>query len=94
MEPAMRRLLITALAFAPAALSLAACATSETSTAAPAGSYAAEQDRLQRECDARGGVLVPSGRYTGEAATENFCKITGPTNPALDDTVRHGVYDR
>jgi hypothetical protein len=78
----MRSLALIALAALPAALSLAACASDETPTDAsyPArGGYLSEQDRLRSDCDRRGGILVPTGRSTGQPATENVCKITGPS---------------
>ncbi len=44
---------------------------------------AMEMDRLQQACEARGGMLIPSGRrYTGEVALDYPCRIHGATNIA------------
>jgi hypothetical protein len=55
------------------ALALSACATGR-----PAESSAEKLDRLNAECRARGGVLVPSaGPMTGRPETDNICRISG-----------------
>jgi hypothetical protein len=42
---------------------------------------AMEMDRLQAACEARGGMLIPSGRrYTGEVALDYPCLIHGATS--------------
>lgn len=76
----MRTLVLATLAVLPA-LSLAACASSgvESGTAGPTS--ASEYDRLKRDCDARGGILVSSGRITGLPGADNICKINGPPSP-------------
>lgn len=72
----MRTLLLTIAA----ALSLSACAsnTNERSLSQ------AEMDRLQRECTARGGILVPTGRITGREPLDNICRIQGPATRIRD----------
>jgi hypothetical protein len=69
----MRRLTLAALAIFPA---LAACASSGGTRVATGPT---DMQRLQAECDARQGILVPSGRLTGQASLDNVCKINGPT---------------
>ena len=56
-----------------ALLTLGACATG------PAGphSYQAELDRLEATCQARGGILTPTGDQSGRPQTDYACKITG-----------------
>lgn len=56
---------------------LTACATGLMAPAVP-GSYRAEMDRLEAECTARGGILIASGRQSGQPALDNPCKINGP----------------
>ena len=61
---------------------LAACASPGVgaSTSAPANTYAAELDRLERDCTARNGFLAPLGRGgTGQASTDYACTIRGAT---------------
>jgi hypothetical protein len=54
-------------------IGLAACATgSETATTGES-----PLDRLQRQCDARGGLLTPSGANSGIPAIDNLCNIHG-----------------
>ncbi len=59
---------------APAALllALAACAP----TMGPSR-YAAELQRLSDSCEARGGILVPTGQQSGRPQNDNVCRITG-----------------
>ncbi len=65
----MRRLAI----LAPAALlMLSACAGG-----ASGGGYADDIERLSDSCEARGGILTPTGEMTGRVETEYVCKITG-----------------
>lgn len=41
---------------------------------------AERMDRLRQDCEARGGMLVPSGRrFTGEEALDYPCRIHGAT---------------
>ena len=66
----------TLIAFAPVALvlGLTACA----STTAPGGnSYNDELQRLAADCQARGGILTPTGQQSGRPQTDNACRITG-----------------
>ena len=68
------RTIFIAAALLPAAL-LAGCA----STGRPSLT-AQEMDKLQAACEARGGMLIPSGRrYTGEVALDYPCLIHGAT---------------
>jgi hypothetical protein len=68
----------TPLAIA-AVLALGACAGTETPTTAAMsdGSYAQERADLERQCDSRTGILVPSGSLTGNPRTDYVCKIHG-----------------
>ena len=57
---------------APAALLLlSACAGSA------ANGHVTQIERLSDDCEARGGVLAPTGQTTGRVETEYVCKITG-----------------
>ena len=68
----MRAIFISALL--PAIL-LAACAgDNHPSTSA------AELERLRADCEARGGILRPTGRLSGTPALDNPCIIRGATN--------------
>ena len=53
-------------------LALAACAP----TMGPSH-YADELRRLSDGCEARGGILVPTGQQSGRPQTDNVCRITG-----------------
>jgi len=65
----MRRLII------PLGLcALAACSTGKGFD--DAGDLA----KLEADCAARGGTLVPSGKLTGEVALDNLCRIP-PSEP-------------
>ena len=59
---------------APAALLfvLAACAP----TTGPSR-YAEELRQLSDSCEARGGILVPTGQQSGRPQNDNVCRITG-----------------
>jgi hypothetical protein len=59
---------------APAALlfALAACAPTVNGD-----QHASEYQRLSDQCEARGGILAPTGQQTGRPQTENVCQITG-----------------
>jgi hypothetical protein len=65
----MIRLTLVVLALLPA---LAGCAAAR----GPRGP--SDLQRLREGCDARGGILVPSGAVTGQAARDNLCIINGP----------------
>ena len=63
---------------APAALALtlSACAPSMGPN-----HYQTELERLTADCEARGGVLSPTGQLSGRPQLDNVCKITGqPSN--------------
>ncbi len=69
------RTIVIATALLPAAL-LAACAGDGRPSLT-----AQQMDKLQADCEARGGLLVPSGRrFTGEVAIDYPCRIHGATN--------------
>ena len=59
---------------APAALllTLAACAP----TMGP-NRYADELQQLSDNCEARGGILSPTGQQSGRPQNDNVCRITG-----------------
>lgn len=58
---------------APAALALAlsACASGMG-----ADQYGSELQRLAADCEARGGILSPTGQQSGRPQLDNVCKIT------------------
>lgn len=62
---------VPTIALAAAAAGLAACANGPPR----AGPTATELEELQAACEARGGVLVPSGAATGRPALDEVCKI-------------------
>jgi hypothetical protein len=64
---------ILILAAAAFAASVAGCASGPPSE----GSYLARTEKLAAECEARGGILTPSGAQTDRPQTDNVCKITG-----------------
>ena len=62
----------SAILLIAAAAALSACATSST----PEKPLA----QLSSECDARGGILLPTGRSTGRDALDTYCRInSGPS---------------
>ncbi|WP_332655280.1 hypothetical protein [Brevundimonas sp.] len=65
---------------APAALALtlSACAS-----AMGPGHYQTEMERLTAECEARGGILSPTGTQSGRPQLDNVCKITGQPSPRV-----------
>ncbi len=65
----MRKIFIAALL--PATL-LAACASDNRPSASTA-----ELNQLRADCEARGGMLRPTGRISGAPALDNPCIIRG-----------------
>lgn len=63
--------------FAAAALLLAACAN----TGAGNPSYARQYEALERDCIARGGVLVDLGRTSSNVAADYACRLQDPNVP-------------
>lgn len=59
---------------APALLLLAVAACAPT---AGGDRYANELTRLSDQCEARGGILSPTGQQTGRPQLDNVCQITG-----------------
>jgi hypothetical protein len=59
---------------APAALLLALGACAST---AGSSTYAQELQQLSNTCEARGGILVPTGQQSGRPQNDNVCRITG-----------------
>ncbi len=66
------------LTFAPALLLLAAAGCAPTTGV---NRYSSELQRLIEDCDARGGILTPTGQQTGRPQTDNVCRITGGASP-------------
>ncbi len=70
----MRTLIVAA---AVTGLALSACA------AGPATSrYSTELQRLADDCRARGGILAPTGRQSGQPQLDNVCQIRGQAGRA------------
>ena len=61
----------------PALLTVAAVLSACASTGPAEGNYSVREQKLSDECQARGGILVPTGAQTGRPETDNICKITG-----------------
>lgn len=63
-----------AFALAPLALALsvAACATSPGT-----GRYETELKQLADDCQARGGILAPTGQQSGRPQNDNICELRG-----------------
>ncbi|MBF0664124.1 MAG: hypothetical protein IR159_01025 [Brevundimonas sp.] len=60
----------------PAVLALSACAS-----ATGPSHYETELQRLAADCEARGGILSPTGQQSGRPQLDNVCKVTGqPSN--------------
>ena len=59
---------------APAALLLALAACAPTTTG---DRYSNELTRLSDNCEARGGILVPTGQQSGRPQNDHVCRITG-----------------
>ena len=53
-------------------LTLAACAPTTGSSR-----YADELQQLADSCQARGGILAPTGQQSGRPQNDNVCRITG-----------------
>lgn len=51
-------------------LTLSACASG-----APRSSYASELQQLSADCQARGGILAPTGQQSGRPQNDNVCEI-------------------
>ena len=45
--------------------------------------YQTELERLSAECEARGGILAPTGQQSSRPQTDNVCKITGQPSPRV-----------
>ncbi|MDZ4362607.1 hypothetical protein [Brevundimonas sp.] len=75
----MRSLFSTA-AVLTLALTAAACAGTPME-----GGYNSDVKTLAADCQARQGILVPTGAQTGRAAADNACQLRGVTSPRLED---------
>lgn len=65
----------TLFAFAVLGLTLASCASG-----GGISRYESELQRLNADCEARGGILVPTGNLqSGRPQLENVCQIRGHT---------------
>jgi hypothetical protein len=64
----MRPLILTV----PIVLALAACAPTTG-----ASRYGDEVRQLAADCEARNGILVATGRQTGQPRADNVCRISG-----------------
>lgn len=53
-------------------LGLAACAPTTGSN-----NYANELRQLSDSCEARGGILAPTGQQSGRPQSDHICRITG-----------------
>lgn len=60
-------------------VSLGACASSGSRLP----SRGEELARLTAECEARGGILTPTGQATGREPLDNYCRITGGPSDRL-----------
>ena len=67
------RILTPLPGLAALAVALAACA----GTPSPEGGYMARTEKLSADCEARGGILSPTGDQSGRPETDNVCKIVG-----------------
>ncbi|WP_436356728.1 hypothetical protein [Brevundimonas sp. CEF1] len=66
----MRAALVLAAFAAP--LALGACAAG-----AGTSTYQTDLDKLEADCKARDGILMPTGASTGRPQTDNVCRING-----------------
>ena len=60
-------------------LSILAAAASACAPSMNGNRNANETERLAAECQARGGILTPTGTVTGQPAVDNACRLTGAT---------------
>ena len=49
------------------------------------GGYNSDLKALAADCQARQGILVPTGAQTGRAAADNACQLRGVNSPRLED---------
>ena len=71
----MRTLIVTAAAVT--GLALSACAAGSGPSR-----YNTELQRLADDCRARGGILAPTGRQSGQPQLDNVCQIRGQAGRA------------
>ncbi|RZJ40748.1 MAG: hypothetical protein EON87_17505 [Brevundimonas sp.] len=69
----------TLIAFTPVVLGLALAACSTTPGT---DRYGSELQRLADDCQARGGILAPTGAQSGRPQQDNVCEIRGGTGRA------------
>lgn len=62
---------LTVLTLSALAVAASACAPTTRGNA-----YVNEMERLAADCQARGGILAPTGRQSGQAALDNACQLT------------------
>lgn len=62
---------------AMAALAVSACASGVSSTREKSLA------QMSTDCEARGGILLPTGQTTGRDALDNYCRITGGPSDRL-----------
>lgn len=60
-------------------LSMLAVAASACAPAMNGNVYSNEVERLAADCQSRGGILQATGSHTGQAAADNYCKLTNAT---------------
>ena len=73
----MRLPVLAILLLAP---TLAACASPRAATGNAVPTSAEEMARLESQCRARNGVLVPSGRLTSQPSLDYICRVS-PAEP-------------
>ncbi|QQQ17529.1 hypothetical protein JIP62_09200 [Brevundimonas vitis] len=74
------RILISTAAVLTLGLTASACATGPME-----GGYNSDLKALAADCQARQGILVPTGAQTGRAAADNACQLRGVNSPRLED---------
>lgn len=57
-------------------LSVLAVAASACASTTRGNVYSNEVERLAADCQTRGGILQATGSHTGQAAADNYCKLT------------------
>lgn len=62
---------LTVLSLSILAVAASACASSVSGNV-----YSNEVERLAADCQSRGGILQATGSHTGQAAADNYCKLT------------------